>query len=157
MRIYLMARYGRRQEMLNVAADLEALGHTVVSRWIRGDHELQDELLNTDPEFRNREGARFAQDDLEDLLSANCAIGFTEEPGARNGRGRGGRHIEAGVALMCAHANGLFLGGSTGLVACGPTRLILVGHKENVFYCIPHWEHYPDWPACREALREVAP
>jgi hypothetical protein len=146
MRVYLMARYGRREEMLRVAADLEAMGHEVTSRWIRGDHELQDELLNTDPEFRDREGVRFATDDLEDLLRAQCAIAFTEEPGVKSGRGRGGRHFEAGVAfafhMMSLHPSGFV----------APVRLILVGHKENVFMCLPDWEHYPDWPACREAL-----
>ncbi len=33
MRFYLMARYGRRAEMLQVASELEAMGHTVTSRW----------------------------------------------------------------------------------------------------------------------------
>jgi hypothetical protein len=153
VKVYLMARYGRRQEMLQVAADLEALGHEVTSRWIRGDHELDDNLLNTDPEFRDREGARFAMADLFDLRMAlsdyhGCAIAFTEEPGVKHGRGRGGRHFEAGVAYWSSNMRR-----SYGMPI---PRLILVGHKENVFYCLPEWEHYPDWPTCLEALRKGA-
>ena len=36
MKVYLAARYGRRLEMLEVAKRLEATGHEVTSRWIRG-------------------------------------------------------------------------------------------------------------------------
>ncbi|HPL30354.1 MAG TPA: hypothetical protein PLG21_20095 [Anaerolineae bacterium] len=147
MKIYLMARYGRRLEMLAIAAELERMGHQVTSRWIRGEHELQDELLNTDPKFRDEQGAMFAKDDLEDLLAANCAIAFTEEPGVKHGRGRGGRHFEAGVAYTLLHYTDPEL-------ALGPDRLICCGHKENVFMCLPDWEHYPDWPTCLAALLE---
>ena len=144
MKIYLMARYGRRLEMLAVAEELEALGHTVTSRWIRGAHELDDNLLNTDPEFRDREGARFAQDDLHDIWAAAWYIAFTEEPGPVAGRGRGGRHFEAGIA----YANYLSY--------VPRPRLILVGPRENVFYCLTDWERFPDWASCRAALAEDA-
>lgn len=37
MRIYLAARYSRREELLGYRADLEAAGHIVTSRWLAGD------------------------------------------------------------------------------------------------------------------------
>ena len=40
MKVYLAARYGRHPEMRKVRGDLEALGHSVTSRWINGTHEM---------------------------------------------------------------------------------------------------------------------
>lgn len=61
--------------------------------------------------------------DLEDLRAADTVISFTDEKGG----GKGGRHVEFGVALALEK------------------RLILVGPRENVFHTLPEIEHYPTW------------
>lgn len=40
MKIYLAARYGRREELAGYRKELEAEGHIVTSRWLRGNHDL---------------------------------------------------------------------------------------------------------------------
>lgn len=60
-------------------------------------------------------------------------------------RHRGGRHVEIGVALMLASG------------CCGWThRVIVVGHRENVFHSLPEVEFYPTWDECLAVLREEA-
>ncbi len=129
MNVYLASRYARREEMQAVAADLQQMGHTVTSRWINGSHELEDHPA---PEDRRR----LAQEDMLDILDANCLISFTEQPRASGeSPGRGGRHVEFGIAL----------GGCT-------MRLIVVGWRENVFHWLPRVEFFPDWQGAKEAL-----
>jgi hypothetical protein len=122
-KIYIAARYSRNAEMRGVRDVLEALGHKVTSRWIdqHGGNLLESiiaEKLNADPEA----GAHYAQVDLEDLSAANTLISFT----SADGGGKGGRHVEFGVAI------GLGL------------HLVLVGPREHVFHTLPDIEWYPD-------------
>lgn len=125
MKIYIASRYGRRKEMAGYAEKMQALGHEITSRWIFGEHELQDDKFNSvDDADRTDVGRQFAQEDLEDLKDSEMVICFTETPGASPGRNRGGRHFEAGVA----HALG--------------KRIVVVGPRENVFYCLPEILHY---------------
>jgi hypothetical protein len=136
-RIYLAARYSRHPEMQGVAADLRDLGHEVTSRWILGDHELTGVEA---PEEAIQRGIDFAREDLEGLEFADWLISFTEDPkGPKTGRGRGGRHVEYGVALARGH------------------RLIVVGHRENVFHWGMRVVFFPTWEAARMALREEDP
>jgi hypothetical protein len=126
--IYLAARYSRHLELQTYAADLRAFGHTVTSRWIEGNHQLSDAALKDDhgtQGLAETERARFASEDWDDLMAADWCISFTEEP--RSGPSRGGRHVEFGAAM------------ATG------KRLIVVGHRENVFHCLPNVEFFDDW------------
>lgn len=133
MNIYLAARYSRIDELNFYKRELEAWGHIVTSRWLNGEHQIhgydayqvaRGNDLVTFPE----KAALFAQDDVEDLAAADVVISFSEEP--RNGNsGRGGRHVELGLALA------------------QEKRLILVGPRENVFHCLPMVERWPDWSA----------
>lgn len=116
-KIYLAARYSRFQEMQGYRTQLEARGYEVTSRWINGDHQVDNDAL---AEARNAERIRFATEDRADLMAASVVIAFTEEP--RKTTTRGGRHVEAGIAL------------ATG------KRLIVNGWRENVFYCLPEVE-----------------
>jgi hypothetical protein len=120
VRIYLASRYSRRAELVAYMAALEALGHTVTSRWLREDHELP---IGAEPAA----GVRFAREDYEDLTTADLCISFTEEPGKAGGRNRGGRHVEFGIAL----GRGLLL--------------VVVGARENVFHYMPRVRFYPTW------------
>lgn len=58
-------------------------------------------------------------------MSADCVISFTEAP--RSSANRGGRHVEFGIAL----ANG--------------ARVIVVGHRENIFHWLPQIEFFETW------------
>ena len=129
MKVYLAARFSRLPELVQYADDLEAQGIAVTSRWLRGGHEwvgTPDEAIPV-PRL-----ARFAQDDLDDLDDADAIVCFTESP--RSGPARGGRHVEAGYAL------------ATGKM------MICVGHRENVFYCLPNFRFFDEWEDARRYL-----
>ena len=124
MKIYLAARYSRNDEMRGVRDVLEALGHKVTSRWIdqHGGNlpeSIVAEKLNAEP----GECSKYAFIDLQDLKAADTVISFT----SAGGGGKGGRHIEFGVALGLGK------------------DVIIVGPRENVFHTLPQIEHYPDW------------
>jgi nucleoside 2-deoxyribosyltransferase len=110
VKVYLAARYSRRLELCGHAAEIEAAGHTVTSRWLLGNHQAENDQLH-----RGAEAERFALEDLDDLESADVMITFGEEP--RTTTSRGGRHVEFGYALA--------LGKS----------ILLVGPREHVFAC----------------------
>jgi len=123
-KIYLAARYSRNDEMRGVRDVLQALGHEVTSRWIdqHGGNLLESfvaEKLNAQPD----ECAKYARVDLEDLEAADTVISFT----SAGGGGKGGRHVEFGLALGLGK------------------RLVIVGPRENVFHTLPAIEWYPDW------------
>lgn len=121
MRIYLMARYSRHEEMQQVAKALQLLGHTVTSRWIWGNHRAHDEAIGTGT-ITNIE-KQIAQNDVFDLWTAECAIGFSEELRTPT---RGGRHVELGMALAWGK------------------QVIIVGGYEHVFHTLPQIVHIKD-------------
>ena len=81
MRIYLASRYSRREELCEYRTQLEKLGHTVTSRWLNGNHQIDDEGLSTEAKQEERE--RFAMEDFQDLISSEMLIAFTEESRGR--------------------------------------------------------------------------
>lgn len=155
MKIYLAARYSRREELAAHRTELEALGHTVQARWLNGEHQLADdgtpigetgaalvegtlrsgEMLS-EHERSERAAtlrARFALDDWEDVNAAECVISFTEPP--RSKPNRGGRHVEYGIALA------------------NKARVIVVGHRENIFHWLPQVEFFENWQSAFESLK----
>jgi hypothetical protein len=82
MRVYLAARYSRKDEMEGYKDVLQREGIEVVSRWHDQSHVL-------DP-------VKAADIDLVDLSTSDVLVAFAEE--ARGGS-RGGRHVEFGFAL----------------------------------------------------------
>jgi hypothetical protein len=135
MKIYLAARYSRFPEMQQYAKELAALGHTITSRWIWGQHDIADGSIVPTTEAQ---AARWACEDYEDLASADACLSFTEPPGERAGRGRGGRHCEHGIALALKK------------------RCIVVGTRENIFHWLAVVEFYETWEACVTHLRHEA-
>jgi len=129
-RIYLASRYSRFPEMRGYRSELEKAGFEVTSRWINGNHQIDDAGLSI--QAKEAERLRFAQEDYDDLRAADVVISFTEAP--RSSNSRGGRHVEHGMA-----------------VALGK-RVIVVGHRENVFHCLPQVEFFPTWDEARGAL-----
>lgn len=136
MRIYLAARYSRRLELCEYRAVLEGIGVEVTSRWLNGDHQLSDtgtplgdtgEALVEDgdgPEAA-RLRAKFATEDYEDVLAADLVLAFTQQP--RTDKGRGGRHVEYGIALGMAK----------------PT--VVIGPRENIFCWLPQIQQHDTW------------
>jgi nucleoside 2-deoxyribosyltransferase len=123
MNVYLASRYSRHEELQSYRDELEKIGFTVTSRWINGDHQINDQGLSD--EAKASERLRFAMEDWEDLRAADICISFTEIP--RSSNSRGGRHVEFGAAL-----------------AYGKT-CIVVGPRENVFHCLPHIVWFAAW------------
>lgn len=147
MKIYLAARYSRREELAEYRSELETLGHNVQARWLDGKHQLSDAgtpigdqgehlVEGVDDGSTNVENAKlrqkFAQDDWEDVNAAALVISFTEPP--RSKANRGGRHVEFGIALA------------------NKARVIVVGHRENIFHWLPVVEFFDTWP---EAVRSL--
>lgn len=78
MKIYLAARYSRREELCRYRSELEDLGHQVTSRWLHGNHQIDDAGLSA--EAAQDERIRFATEDWQDLMDADWCISFTEVP-----------------------------------------------------------------------------
>lgn len=154
MKIYLAARYSRREELCGYRTELLERGYRVESRWLNGEHQLSNdgtpigeggealvegtlrsgEVLS-ECEQSERAAAlrtRFALDDWEDVNSAELVINFTEPP--RSKANRGGRHVEFGIALARR------------------ARVIVVGYRENIFHWLPGVEFFETWDAAREAI-----
>jgi hypothetical protein len=137
LNIYIASQYSRRLEMAAYVETLTILGHSVTSRWVSGAHEspIPDDALHL-PEHR-AVAAAFATEDWEDIQAAHLVLAFTEPP--LPFASRGGRHVEAGMALAWGKL------------------LWIVGPLENVFYALPGVRHFATWPLCLEALKMEAP
>lgn len=136
MQIYLAARYSRRLELCGYRDQLRAGGFKVKARWLDGNHQIADDgkpignageqlVESGDGAEAAKLRARFVLDDYEDVMAAGVVISFTEPP--RSSANRGGRHVEFGIAL----ARG--------------ARVIVVGHRENIFHWLDVVEFYPTW------------
>jgi hypothetical protein len=131
--VYLAARYSRHPEMQGVRDVLEGIGYRVTSRWIdqhggKYPTSFTPEILNSDPAYCGAVG----QHDIEDVEAADIVISFTDATGG----GKGGRHVEFGLALGLGK------------------RVILVGPREHIFHTLPQVEHYPTW---RDLVMALAP
>lgn len=118
MKVYLAARYSRRNQMRDLAAELKQMGYAITSRWLETDWvNRPNDSSAAPPEYREK----YAVVDMEDVAAADVVISFTEAPGDGS---RGGRHVEFGLA-----------------VAWGK-RLIVVGYRENLFHHLPAVEFF---------------
>lgn len=137
--IYLAARYSRRDELCGYREQLRQSCRFVQARWLDGGHQISDSgtpigengeaLVEGDGGSTNVKSAnlrsKLAQDDWEDVSTADIVISFTEPP--RSNASRGGRHVEFGIAL----AKG--------------SRVMVVGFRENIFHWLPRVEFYSEW------------
>lgn len=129
MKVYLAARFSRANELLGYRSELMEHGIEVTSRWLLGEHEwsgTDDDALTVD------ESRQCATIDIADIDAANVVVCFTEAP--RSGPSRGGRHVEFGYAL----ARG--------------KPIVVVGHRENVFYCLDGAVFVSSWPEAKHFL-----
>lgn len=138
MKIYLAGAWSRREELRGYADDVGLLGlEECVSRWLWVE-EQEDQPPEADLD-------RYAEMDIEDVRSCDLLVLFS-------GGGRGGRHVETGVAL-----------------ALGKPVLV-VGERENIFHhlcpCVGSWRDVQpvvEWlmmlskrPLTMDDLREAA-
>jgi hypothetical protein len=127
MKIYLAAKYSRNPEMRVLRDHLgKDRRHAVISRWIEGNHEISEANGDWDR-------SRFAQEDLEDLHNSDVVLWFAE-PEKIEGRNRGGRHVEFGLALAWG------------------IPIIVIGRKENVFHWLPEVRHVGDFASALRVL-----
>ena len=145
MIIYLASRYKRREELCVYREELRQMGHIVEARWLNGSHQISDkgipigdggEAMVEATGGNGKEGdelrQQFARDDIEDVCNASVIINFTEPP--RSEANRGGRHVEYGIALALRK------------------RLIIVGHRENLFHYVPFVEFYETWEEAKKSI-----
>jgi hypothetical protein len=132
--IYLASRYSRHPEMQTYAKDLERVGYVVTSRWILGDHDIRAHGQSEADHYM----PLWAAEDWQDLRAAEICLSFTEPPEQGQGRARGGRHVEMGIALALGK------------------RCLIVGYRENIFHWLPQIEFYPTWPECLATLETQA-
>lgn len=129
MRIYLAARYSRRQELQGYAATLREMGHVVTSRWLLpGEHEGE---ADPDTELGVDRMARYAFEDLLDVDDSDTVVVFTEQRGIYSS---GGRHVEFGYAIARNKS------------------IIIVGPIENVFHALDGLVHHPDFESLRKDI-----
>lgn len=83
MKIYIAARYGRKDELKKLFAQIELAGHKCTSRWISEGEEGKTQM-------------EAAMMDVDDVLRADALV-FVGEPSGSVNRG-GGRWFEFGVA-----------------------------------------------------------
>ena len=134
MKIYLAGRYERREELCYYADILRKAGYGINSRWLNGTHQLHPspEKVDRITEDIPEEACPFAQDDFEDVSNCHILILFSEKPGSFSGRG--GRHVEFGIALALHKI------------------ILVVGPHENVFHRLPQASCYPSWEECFRRL-----
>ena len=138
-RVYLAGRYDTRLDLVAKSIVFNELGFTVTSRWLRGEHSLNEfgyagSGFATLPPHVNKAAqalaGHFAQEDLDDVRRADWLVSFTEPDTV--GYNTGGRHVEHGYML--------------GLLALGaPKEISVVGPRENVFHFLPSVDHHADW------------
>ena len=103
-RFYLAARYSRRDVVRELIPEFRLVGLDLQARWLHGTHTIAP---GADEAEANAEGERFARDDYEDVTAARFMVAYNPEEDHRTGRG--GRHVELGIAL--AQAKPVFLAG----------------------------------------------
>lgn len=135
MKFYIAARFSRRPECNALAHQLQALGHTITSRWVRPD---SDHVVPTGLSARvaDAERERFAREDYEDVLACDAMVSLMEEPRSNT---RGGRHVEFGMA-----------------VALGKDMFI-IGPRETVFHHMPTVRHHQSVEGFLSYLHGIGP
>lgn len=127
MRVYLAAKYPRRDEMREVAVRLKEAGFQVTSRWLEETAPLDGGLHDGTPLSH----MKTALQDIADIDHADMLLFFAED--SYVGIPRGGRHFECGFA----YGRG--------------KRIAIIGEPENNFHYLPRIIHYKDVDSFLEA------
>lgn len=113
MKVYVMARYSRKDEVAEVVELLKEAGLEVVSQWHTEPYTKDVQMRDLDHSIHRELAVR----DLKELDEADAILALTESPDTAHVRG--GRHTEFGYALAKGKK----------AVVCGP--------EENIFYTLP--------------------
>ncbi len=105
---------------MEMASKLEAEGHEITARWIKGQHDGH-------PDFE------CATNDEEDVRRSDLLV-FFSETSETGDRGRGGRHVEFGMAYAMGKS------------------IIVVGHRENLFHSLPGVIVAKNWEEARRVI-----
>ena len=141
MRIYLAAMFSDKDQIAKCGAELEAMGITFTSRWVKEDVPHTVTIQDLASTYHQETAAA----DIGDILSSDKMIMFcpTDQKLADvpvRSLARGGRHFEAGLFY------GLIL--TERYVEYHNDReLILVGKRENVFHFLDGSGAAKDYPA----------
>lgn len=124
MKLYLAHNFAAREWLQTQLPRFAERGHEVTSRWITDDSHLDQ---------KPRGQINSAKDDLEDVISADGLVLFTDQWGDRAGRGK---YVEFGYALR----QGM--------------KIYLVGESNTncVFYFCPGIKQYKNVDELLEAL-----
>jgi hypothetical protein len=117
-KVYLAARYDRRDELRVYATIFRRNGIGVTSRWLEEDGDPWDISIGLGGENPIEK----ANTDLQDVQEANAIVFFSEDPHV--GVPRGSRHVEFGYAMGLGK------------------ELIVVGGCENIFHFLPVVKHF---------------
>lgn len=161
-KIFLASRYERYVEMQGFAQLLEQDGHQIVSSWISGNTvPYPEDMVKYDEKGFSDEHCQYATKmaelDLNDLMSADTIISFTENP--VEGYVRGARHVEQGFAMGINLAINFIIqamgvpGPAIFQMGFLPKRLVVVGFRENIYHTLPGVEFHQTFEAMREALK----
>lgn len=134
MRVYIAARYSRREEASFYATVLREAGHIVTSDW---HEETQYAPTVTMKEIPDADLIFMANRDIEQLANAGAVLFLSESP--EQPIVRGARHVEFGYALAMAK------------------RIIVIGPKENIFHYLPSIEHAPRLAEALDLLARCRP
>lgn len=130
MKIYLAARYLRRDELREYRRKLKELGHEVTSRWL----DERKDAASTVHDVTEAEHIKIALRDLEDVAAADMFVVFNNEKGMKK---RGGHHVEMGYAM----AKG--------------KKLVVLEEKENTFCYLPEIKFFKNFEEFAECLSSV--
>jgi hypothetical protein len=111
MRVYIAARYSRKDEIKLVRDRLERNHIEVTSSWLDEPHS-PDTGLNGISSALSQD---YAQKDLDDIDKSDTFLFFSE----RDLTPRGGRHVEFGYALA------------------KNKNIVIIGDEENIFHFLP--------------------
>ena len=113
IRVYVAARFAKKDFVAETVTTLEKHGFVVVSTWhleqVKSSVNLEDLSLDYHIETATR--------DLQEIKSADVILSFSESPNEPHVRG--GRHVEFGYGLALKKF------------------MVVVGPRENIFHCLP--------------------
>jgi hypothetical protein len=85
MKVYLASAWSRRSEMQTIAKNLELMGHEITSRWLVNEKDsstfpADGKASQIDTNAREAKHTENALNDVEDVLSADAIIRFSDAP-----------------------------------------------------------------------------
>lgn len=129
MKIYVAAKYSRKEEIAECVKQLEAAKFKVVSTWHTEPHGPKVQLKDLKPS----DHTKYATRDLDELEEADMLLFF----GEAGDQPRGGRHVEFGYALKLR------------------IPILAIGPHENIFHYLPSVKHVPSFAAALRRLRAI--